>query len=183
MKNHILSLSSAVALLCASVISPVVWGDDDREEHSRYSGGVSAQADPFYQQECGACHMAYPPGLLPAASWQKLLDGLHSHFGDNAELEASTKENIRQFLLTNSADRFNSKRARRFANYGGDEIIIRISELPYFKHEHDEIPSRLVKGNKAVNSFSNCNACHRRAEQASFRERDIVIPGYGRWDD
>ena len=22
-----------------------------------------------HQQECGSCHVAYPPGLLPAASW------------------------------------------------------------------------------------------------------------------
>ena len=24
-----------------------------------------------YQEECGGCHFAYQPGLLPAASWQR----------------------------------------------------------------------------------------------------------------
>ena len=36
---------------------------------------------PKYQQECAACHTAYPPGLLPAASWQRLMGGLGKHFG------------------------------------------------------------------------------------------------------
>ena len=30
-----------------------------------------------YSQECAACHLAYPPGLLPAASWQALPAGAH----------------------------------------------------------------------------------------------------------
>ena len=34
-----------------------------------------------YTQECAACHLAYPPGLLPAASWQRLMGGLGKHFG------------------------------------------------------------------------------------------------------
>jgi mono/diheme cytochrome c family protein len=31
--------------------------------------------------------------------------------------------------------------------------------------------------------MSHCNACHQRAEQGSFSEREIVIKGIGRWDD
>jgi hypothetical protein len=34
-----------------------------------------------------------------------------------------------------------------------------------------------------VKSFANCNACHTRAAEGSFRERDIRIPGAGKWDD
>ncbi|MEQ1807816.1 MAG: cytochrome C, partial [Burkholderiaceae bacterium] len=31
---------------------------------------------PRYTEECGSCHSAYPPGLLPVASWQLLMDNL-----------------------------------------------------------------------------------------------------------
>ena len=60
---------------------------------------------------------------------------------------------------------------------------IRITELGYFKHEHDEIPSRMIMENEGVVSLSNCDACHQRAEQGYFSEREINIPGFGAWDD
>jgi mono/diheme cytochrome c family protein len=34
---------------------------------------------PLYKQECAACHMAYPPGLLPARSWTRIMSGLDKH--------------------------------------------------------------------------------------------------------
>jgi hypothetical protein len=173
-------------LILGLVVAPIVWSDGDEHwtRHSRQSTGVALISSPVYKGECGDCHMAYAPGLLPARSWEKIMSGLEDHFGDNAELDTKTQKAITGFLVSNSADKSNYRRSRRFAssNDQGD-ILIRISETPYFKHEHDEIPARMVTGNKDVNSFSNCNACHRKAEQASFRERDIFIPGYGRWDD
>ena len=60
---------------------------------------------------------------------------------------------------------------------------LRITELPYFVHEHDEIPARLIADNDKVESLSQCNACHRGAERGQFDEDDVVIPGFGRWDD
>jgi len=169
------------------VAAPFVWSDDDHERwerHSRYSTGVALIDNPVYQDECGSCHMAYPPGLLPERSWLKLMAGLDNHFDDSAELDAANHKAITDFLVENSADKSDYRRSRKFARMGnGASVPIQISKMPYFIHEHDEIPARLVTGNKDVLSFSNCNACHRKAEQGSFRERDIHIPGHGRWDD
>lgn len=169
------------------VSAPLVFSDDDHErwgKHSRYSTGVAMVDNPMYQDECGSCHMAYPPGLLPQRSWLKLMAGLDDHFGDNAELDNANRQTITSFLVENSADNSSYRRSRRFAeSVKRDETPLRISETAYFIHEHDEIPARLVTANKDVLSFSHCNACHTRAEQGSFRERDIRIPGYGRWDD
>ena len=39
-----------------------------------------------------ACHVAYPPGLLPAASWQRLMANLPRHFGTDASLDAATAQ-------------------------------------------------------------------------------------------
>ena len=43
-----------------------------------------------YTQECAACHTAYPPGLLPAASWNRVMTGLDKHYGTDASLDAAT---------------------------------------------------------------------------------------------
>jgi len=185
MKNSL--IVAGIMLILGVVIIPVVWSDDDHDEwleYSRRSTGVELLINPVYNEECGDCHMAYPPGLLPAASWQRVMSGLEHHFGDNAELDDMSYARISDFLAANSADKSDYRRSRRFAmNYNPGNVHTRISETSYFKHEHDEIPTYLVTGNKEVNSFSNCNTCHLKAEQASFRERDIFIPGYGRWDD
>ena len=183
MKTFIYSITTALIVLSGIFAVRAVLSDDDWDEHRRYSTGVERLENPLYKTECGACHMAYPPGLLPAASWLKLMGGLADHFDDNAELDLQTSAAITQFLVTYSADQSNYRRSRHFARQYDAEPVIRITELPYFIHEHDEIPNRLVAGNSAVKSFSHCNACHRRAEQGSFREREIAIPGYGRWDD
>lgn len=177
-----------IMLVLGIVAIPVVWSDDDYseewQEYGRFSTGVALLNHPVYNEECGGCHMAYPPGLLPAASWQSVMAGLDDHFGDNAELDAKSHAMISDFLIVNSADKSDYRRSRRFAMvYDQYNVHTRISETPYFKHEHDEIPAYMVTENDKVSSFSNCNSCHRKAEQASFRERDIFIPGYGRWDD
>jgi len=179
-------LISSVTIVVGLVAIPLVWGDDDEawNKYSRHSTGVAMVSSPVYKDECSSCHMAYPPGLLPEKSWRKVMSGLEDHFGDNAELDAKTHKEISDYLTANSAEKSDYRRSRRFASSNGSgNVITRISKTPYFKHEHDEIPSRLVTGNKDVNSFSNCDACHRKADQASFRERDISIPGYGQWDD
>ena len=169
------------------VTAPYVFSDDEREhwkDEARYSTGVAFPANPVYQNECGSCHMAYPPGLLPERSWRKLMAELHDHFGDNAELDTANHQAITDFLVSNSADKSAYRRSRRFAlTDGNDTTAIRISATPYFRREHHEIPARLVTGNPEVRSFSHCNACHTKATEGSFRERDILIPGYGRWDD
>jgi hypothetical protein len=179
-------ITSSIILVSGLVVLPIVWGDEDEHwaQLNRHSTGVAMVTNPVYKDECGSCHMAYPPGLLPAKSWEKVMSSLEDHFGDNAELEVNSHKEITDFLVSNSADKSDYRRSRRFASSNGSgNIVTRITETPYFKHEHDEVPARMVTGNKEVNSFSNCNTCHRKADQASFRERDISIPGYGRWDD
>jgi hypothetical protein len=62
-------------------------------------------------------------------------------------------------------------------------IFIGLTGMVMAEWEHDDITSKMVIGNEQVRSFSQCDACHTRAKQGSFREHEIHIPGYGRWDD
>ena len=109
---------------------------------------------------------------------------LENHFGDNAEIDTETHQSITHFLLTNSAEKSDYRRSIKFSrSININDVPTRITQTPYFKHEHDEIPFRFVTTNPKVNSFSQCDACHTKAEQGSFNEHDVYIPGYGHWDD
>lgn len=180
---------SAVIFSIGFVTLPVIWGDNSfswerLKEYEHRSTGVASILNPLYKDECGSCHMAYPPGFLPAISWTKMMSGLENHFGDNAELDVETHQAISKFLFSNSADHSTYRRSQKFMRFiSSDNPPIRISETPYFRHKHDDIPQRMVSGNAQIKSFSNCNACHLRSEQSSFNEHEIRIPGYGRWDD
>jgi len=150
-----------------------------REEDDDNDGRVAMPMKQAYVEECGSCHMAYPAMLLPQQSWRKIMTGLEDHFGDNAEIDATTRGEIEDYLVHESARLTYRKMFRNL----GDATPLRITELPYFVHEHDEIPARFVASNDRVKSLSQCNACHRDAERGRFDEDDVVIPGFGRWDD
>jgi hypothetical protein len=156
--------------------------DLDHEAHEEYGHNdrrVVAAGSPVYTEECGSCHMAYPAMLLPGKSWQKIMAGLEDHFGENAELDMATQQEIEAYLVETSARVSYQKLFRNL----GDSTPLRITELPYFVHEHDEIPRRFIEDNDQVQSLSQCNACHRDAERGLFDEDDVYIAGVGRWDD
>jgi len=146
--------------------------------------GVLPVKNKNYQEECGSCHMAYSPGLLPKKSWIKVMGNLEDHYGDNAELLPETQQTILNYLLTNSAEKSKYYRSKEIArSLRNNNSIDRITLSPYFIRKHDEIPKKFVIDNPKVGSFSQCNLCHTRAEQGSFNEDEISIPGVGFWED
>ncbi|MDY6891043.1 MAG: diheme cytochrome c [Pseudomonadota bacterium] len=141
--------------------------------------------DPLYVEECSACHMAYPAHLLPARSWQAIMNGLEDHFGENAALLPETTDEITAYLVANAADVNPGPRSDRFLRgIAPDAAPLRITETRYFKRKHDEIPKKKVEGNPEVRSFSQCQACHgKEAVRGIFDEDSVDIPGYGRYED
>ena len=57
-----------------------------------------------WREECGSCHLAYHPTLLPARSWTRLMQKQNDHFGEALGLDATTNAEILAFLQKNSAD-------------------------------------------------------------------------------
>jgi hypothetical protein len=167
--------------------------DDDHDDDDRRGKWTQPRADfarvtnATYSEECGACHMAYQPGLLPSTAWRAILspDALRNHYGDDASLKDALRTEISAYLTTNAADRSGGKRTKKFAEsrVGAGGGLPRISTNPYFVEEHNEIPARLVNDNPEVVSFSQCNNCHRKAAEGDYSEREINIPGHGPWDD
>ena len=169
--------------------------DDDDEGHERHErrGGwlapredVAPVTNATYAEECGACHMAYQPGLLPAAAWQQILspEGLGDHYGDDASLPDGLRTEIAAYAEANAADAASRSRSRAFAvGDAGPGALPRISKTRYFRNEHHEIPARMVADNPDVGSFSKCNACHQTADKGIYNEHNVRIPGVGRWED
>ena len=60
-------------------------------------------------------------------------------------------------------------------------VALRISQTPHFVKEHREITQKMIT-QPEVKSIANCTACHTKAETGSYREREIHIPNYGRWE-
>ncbi len=138
----------------------------------------------LYKEECGSCHFAYQPGLLPARSWQRIMTKLDNHFGENAELDIADRKAIEEYLMKNAAEFSSFKRPQKIlASVSESETPLRISQTRYFIRKHHELKKSMVEGNPKVKSFSACDACHVKADTGSFNEHEVRIPGYGSWDD
>ncbi len=152
------SISTALLYLAVISTSSVVWADGATKP---------APTNPVWQEECGSCHIAYPPRFLPAESWQQLMGSLEDHFGTDASIDAGTAATIETFLTRNA------KRSK--TDTMATDAPLRITEGRWFRREHDEIAAAKWKS-AAIGSAANCGACHREADKGSFRERDIKVP-------
>ncbi len=103
-------------------------------------------------KECSECHMVFQPALLPAAGWNRVMDGLSDHFGDKASLPEAVAAGIRAYL-THNAGR-------------GDGRLLRITGQRWWLHEHDLHPD--IWRRKEVGSKANCEACHRQAAMGHY---------------
>ena len=102
-----------------------------------------------WRSECGACHMAFPPGMLPAGDWLVIMRGLDRHFGANASLDEPVRSQIAAFLERHGASGF-------FLG-GGDEAP-RITATSWFERKHQGAIRLWRKGR--VKSLVECPVCH-----------------------
>jgi len=149
-----------------AVLTLFAQGSAGADEHGARS--VPVPLLPKYQQECAACHLAYPPGLLPAASWQRLMTNLPQHFGTDASLDPASVAELQRWLLANAGT---AKRVRSEPPPPQD----RITRSSWFIRQHDEI-SAATWQRASIKSAANCAACHRQAEQGDFDEHRVRIP-------
>ena len=140
--------------------------------HAKYNGEdrgkplMPAQSNVKWQTECGSCHMAFQAGLLPAASWKKVMAGLDQHFGADASLPPTDVKEITDYLVKYESNRWTAKTAP-----------LRISDSAWFKTKHSsgEISPAVWK-RESVKSPANCLACHSAADKGDFNEHNIRIP-------
>lgn len=132
--------------------------------------------DAAYKKECGACHMAFPPQLLPARSWQRVMGSLDSHFGESAKLDVATQQKIGTYLASNSADRANNAESMAImASVGSVEAPDRITKVPYIEGIHTSVLDPRWKGTPRPKTLAECSTCHYRAEMGDFFERRFKV--------
>jgi nitrate/TMAO reductase-like tetraheme cytochrome c subunit len=127
-------------------------------------------ADAVVKEECGSCHMAYSPAMLPASSWKRMMGGLQNHFGEDASVDAAKAASIEAYLVANAADaggrQSGGKLLRGVSLASAPQ---RITELPKWMSEHREVAASEWTS-KDVRSKSNCMACHRDAERGFYED-------------
>jgi hypothetical protein len=171
MRIRTFAIAAAALAATLTVASAAAARDRDDDHDERGRGGRRARTlarlppDPAYVKECGSCHLAYPPGLLPAASWRKLMAGLERHFGQNAELEPEVRGALERWLVENAG--------RDGPGDAGPPL--RITELRWFVDEHDDVP-RDAAARPSIRSMANCAACHRGADSWDFDDDRVKIP-------
>lgn len=196
----VMSFAVALVALDAAADRKGRRGDDD-EAHERHEGhratpaagtpapdaGTPAPAGPkvevpvgpteaFYRQECGSCHVSYPPNLLPAKSWNLLLEGLADHFGENAKVDDATRSALNQWLASRAAETDAGKRAKKLLASLGGEAPLRLTEVPWWRKKHHELKPGTFE-RKGVGGRHRCESCHGKdAEAWTFDEHRVKVP-------
>lgn len=119
-----------------------------------------------YTQECASCHVAYPPGLLPAASWQRIMGGLGKHYGTDASLDEATVRQLAGWLQQHAGT------YKRVTEVPPQD---RITRSAWFERKHRRIDAAVWK-HASVKSAANCAACHTGADQGRFNDDDLRFP-------
>jgi hypothetical protein len=140
--------------------------------------GLPADAPPAFQTECASCHLAFPPQLMAAEDWKRVMASLDKHYGDNATLDEKTRRILEDFLVRN-AGKPSKVGAGRTAGPGE---LPRITTGSWFKRKHHEV-AQADWHHAKVKTPANCTACHTKAADGSYREREIVMPDGRKWED
>jgi hypothetical protein len=140
---------------------------------------LPADAPPAFQTECASCHLAFPPQLMVAEDWQRVMATLDKHYGDNASLDEKTRSTLESFLVRNAGSTGKVGAGGTATNAGEPP---RMTATAWFKRKHHEV-SRTDWTHAKVKSPANCIACHTRAAEGSYREREITMPNGRRWEN
>ena len=157
-------LAALAAVIGVAGVS-AVWADDDDDDPGGRRSRALVERPALVTEECGACHVVYPAGMLPAPSWENIMGNLSEHYGTDASLDDATAATITTWLTENAAPWWRAEQPPED----------RITRSRWFRHEHDEIGAEIWRL-ESVRSAANCAACHAGAERGVFDEHDLVMP-------
>jgi hypothetical protein len=154
---RLLGAGAAGAIAAAAWAAPV---------HADGLRGMPADAPPAYVRDCGDCHVAYPPGLLPAASWARLMADLGDHYGSDASLEPPIAREIARWLQAH---------AGTYRRVSAAPPQDRITRSAWFERKHRGIDPAVWTLPSVVGP-SNCAACHADAARGAYDDDDLRVP-------
>lgn len=156
--GHALAALPFSLLLTLGLAGPAAADDDER--------GMPRPVPPAYSTECGSCHLAFPPGALPAASWKHIMAGLDKHYGSNASLDDATRRQLDTWLQAHAGT------WKRVAETPPED---RITRSAWFQRKHRHVRDA-VWTHASVKRPANCSACHPGAERGDFDDDHLKIP-------
>jgi diheme cytochrome c len=173
-----------LVLAAAAAASLSALGADDRywRDNPSQKTGFLEVNDPVYAKQCGQCHFAYLPGLLPQRSWQRILSKPADHFGTSLPLTPAALEQVSKYLGENAADVSPYEGSKALLQLiSPDKTPVRVSELIVIRRKHVAILEVInMRRPLKVQDLTNCDACHTKAAQGDFAVKRLSIPGlYG----
>ncbi|MBL4615697.1 MAG: cytochrome b/b6 domain-containing protein [Magnetovibrio sp.] len=162
--------AAAVLTVFITIAGSVLWALSTMPA----SGLITLPANTAYEGECGDCHSAFHPSLMPIASWAKVMGGLDDHFGEDASLDAETVTDITSYLTQYGGEKWDTEASNRFAILNPAKPL-RITATPYWLRKHSAIAPAQFKL-KSVGGKTNCGGCHRDQQSGRFDDQNIQIP-------
>jgi cytochrome b len=144
----------------------------------KYTNVDYEQIHPVYAEECGDCHKAHPPYLLPKKSWKRVMGALDNHFGEEiteANITKTQQLSILEFLNENAAETSTREASVKLMHSLGIRRPKAMTKTPYWRETHKEIPKSAFK-DKEVEDKSNCAACHKDFEYGNLDDMNIKYP-------
>lgn len=140
-----------------------------------YTGPQLAD-DTTWRNECGSCHLAYQPGLLPVRSWRALMAAQHDHFGEDLALDAGSAASVQAFLTDNAAEHPATEAAWYVQHTTPlQRTPLRVTDTAYWREKHGELP-RVLFDSGRVHGRGDCAACHLDAAAGTFRDGAMQVP-------
>ena len=129
-----------------------------------------------WREECGSCHVAFYPSLLPSRSWERVAAEQDKHFGTDLGLDATAMKAILDFMKDNAAEKHLTEAGVKIdRSLKPDAIPVRITETPYWIKKHKEVADSVWKSPK-VKSKANCDACHLDAQEGTYEDAAMRLP-------
>lgn len=146
------------------------------EQPYRPFHGPELPDNALWRQECGDCHLAYHPTLLPARSWDAMLAGQDDHFGEELFLDEETVTELQAFLFNNAAESHLTEPAWKIdRSVPPTEIPLRITETRYWRNKHQDIDEQYWRSDQIAGK-GDCTACHLDAEEGWFEDSAMRLP-------
>ena len=163
-----LGLLAVIALACAGPLRP--------EPPSAVDAEPAPPLDPLYVNECGACHEAWHPSLLPVRSWLLTMATQDDHFGEDLGLSPQVAGQLQAFLVRHAAELSPTEAAFRVAlGTPPDESPLRITDTAMWQQAHADLSESTFQA-EPVRSANRCEACHEDAATGAFAHRAIQPP-------
>ena len=127
---------------------------------------AESQMSKAYVQECGSCHIAYPPEFLSKPAWGRVMNSLSRHYGSDASLDEPQIKEILAFLNQYGGT------YKRVAQSSKQD---RLTTTPWFERKHQDIKPAVYQ-RASIKNTANCGACHTRAASGDFDDDNVRIP-------